>query len=359
MRFPILMAGLLVAGMLSSCSGQPQNSLATPIPTEYLPTAIAQTLEASGLKPPPTRLASPTPRLASSTATKTQTKLAITKTPTSKATRTKTPSATHTQTVTEILAPESTPEPTLEPTESQAAALTPTLLSTPPTATPLPETPEGRIQIFRYGELSLVTSPIQVSAKLTSQVGKVVRVELYGEDGRMLARQVKIFGTLPWQVGNVNTTLDFEISGAAETGRLVISVEDVFGRLIDVNSVNLILLSTGVTELNPPTAVNQKIVIQEPAPKALIQGGLVYVAGLAQPNKDLPLRVALIAEDGRVLGQRLAGVSIPVPGGYGFFAAEVPYTVAAATEVLLVVYEEGQPVSDITYLSSTIILISP
>lgn len=362
MRLVVILAGLLLVGSLFGCSNLPQSSLATPIPTEYLPTAIAQTLEASGLKPVPTRLASPTPRLALATVTQNQVKPTFAKTPTLKATITKKPSATPTNkpaTPTEILLAESTLTPTSEPVESQTADLTPNSLSTPPTATPLPEIPEGRVQIFKYGELSLVTSPIQVTAKLTSQVGKVVRVELYGEDGRLLARQVKIFGTLPWQVGNVNTPLDFEISSAAETARLVISVEDVFGRLIDVNSVNLILLSTGVTEVNPPTALYQKIVIQQPAPKALIQGELVYVAGLAQPNKDLPLRVALIAEDGRVLGQRLAGVNITAPGGYGFFAAEVPYSITAATEVLLVVYEEGHPISDITYLSSIKILISP
>jgi len=227
------------------------------------------------------------------------------------------------------------------------------------TATPFPIIPEGRIQIFRLGEMSLVTSPIQVTARLLSQVGKVVRVELFGEDGRLITRQVKVFYDIPWQVGSINMELDFEISGAAEVGRLVISVEDSYGRLIDINSVNLVLLSTGVTELNPATAVWQTILIQEPVAKALIIGGTAYIAGLARPNSAGPLRIELITQDKLVIGHRLAGVSIPVPGGYGIFAAEVPYFVSDITPALLVVYEEGEPVSDISHLASVDVLLSP
>jgi hypothetical protein len=152
--------------------------------------------------------------------------------------------------------------------------------------------------------------------------------------------------------------LEYEISAAAELGRLVISVEDPFGRLTDVNSVNLVLLSSGATELNAPNPW-QTIVIQEPVHKGLIQGGKLLVSGLARPSSDQPLRAALIAEDGRVLGQRLAGVSITTPGEHGVFAAEVPYTVSELTQALLVVYEEGGSVSDIAHLASLPVLLTP
>jgi len=204
-----------------------------------------------------------------------------------------------------------------------------------------------------------VSSPINVHARLTSGTGKTVRVELYGEDGRLLTRQVKTLYSIPWHVAAANMDLDFEITPAAELGRLVISVEDIYGRLIDLNSVNLVLLSSGETELNPASALWQRIYIKEPNNKSLIQGGLVYVSGLARPNTDQPLRVALIDESGRVLGHRLISVFGAAPGGYGTFAVEIPYTITETTPALVIVYEEGGLISDMAHLASKEVLLSP
>jgi hypothetical protein len=140
----------------------------------------------------------------------------------------------------------------------------------------------------------------------------------------------------------------------------VVSVEDSFGRLIDVNSLNLILLSIGQSELNPPTALWQRLIIEEPVPNALIQGGKLIISGRALPNDpEQPLRVMLVGEDGRVLGQRLAGVQFEKEGDYGTYVAEVPYTVDGLTPALLVIYEEGGLVSDIAHLSSTQVILAP
>jgi hypothetical protein len=366
--------GVLVICMLGSCTQWVEPGLTTPIPTEHLPTVIAQTLLAKGVKlstptsstpgnngtRAPTNIepgSSVTPKTSSNASATAKPTRTPTNTRTPTRTRTPTPTPTHTSspTVTATFTPTFTATPTFDLTQTAVIlALTPSS-----TATPFPPVPEARVQIYRLGELSLVTSPIQVTARLTSQFGKVVRVELHGEDGRLLARQVKVFNTLPWHVASISVELDYEISAAAEVGRLIISAEDVYGRIIDLNSVNLVLLSTGVTELNPASALLESIFIQEPINKALIQGGLAYVSGLARPNGSLPLRIALITEDGKTVGQRLAAVKIPIPGGYGTFAAEVPYTVTSITPALLVVYEEGQPISEMTHLSSLEVILSP
>jgi hypothetical protein len=154
--------------------------------------------------------------------------------------------------------------------------------------------------------------------------------------------------------------MEFEISGAAELGRLIISVEDVYGRLIDANSVNLILLSTGTSEINPYSALWQRIIIQEPVPKALILGGTLVVSGRVRPNNpEQALKTMLIDENGRVLGHRLASVSIPIPGDYGTFAAEVPYKVSDITPALLVVFEDGGQISEIAHLASLEVILTP
>jgi hypothetical protein len=229
-----------------------------------------------------------------------------------------------------------------------------------PTATLASPFPNAPIQILRVGELSKINSPLPVSLSLTSRVGKVVRAELYGEDGRLLARHLRTYDNIPWEIAKVGVDLDFGISAAAEAGRLVVSVEDQFGRLMDVNSINLILISVGQSELNPPTALWQRLIIEEPVPLALIQGGKLFISGRALPNDPhQPLRVMLVGEDGRILGQRLAGVEAEKPGDYGIFITEVPYTVTDLTPARLVIYEEGGQVSDIAHLSSVEVILAP
>jgi len=359
---PILVGLLLIASLLSGCAQTIKTPVPTPIPAEFLPTAIALTLQASGVglsTPHP----SPSPKsVSASLATPLITADVITATETTVPTKTTTPTPTATATAKETDVATAEIIPTLvitasvplQPTTTQQATVSATSQSLPP-----PEIPDANIQIYRLGELSLVTSPIDLTARLTSLNGKVVRVELFGEDGRLLARHVRTFPTTSWQVAKIGISLDFEIRSTAEEGRLVVSMEDDHGRLIDVNSVHLILLSQGVTELNPATALWQRIIIQEPAPKALIQGGSLIVSGRAKPDINQPIKVLLIGEDGKILGQRLASLSTPIPGDYGNFIAEVPYNVTEMTPALLVVLEDDGKPSDIAHLSSQPVVLAP
>lgn len=283
-------------------------------------------------------------------------------------TATKTTTATRTPESSQIISPTIAVASTL--TTPESVIITPTVAITnsvpfeiplppPPDDTISPAIPEAHIQINRLGELSLVTSPIQATFHLTERIVKVARIELFGENGRLLARHVRNFDGIPWGANQFTQNLEFEINAAAELSRLVVSVEDRFGRLTDVNSVNLVLLSTGMTKLNPASALWQRIIIQEPQPKGLVQGGKLIVSGRARPNSDQPLRVMLITEDGKTIGQRLAGVTISIPGDYGTFITEVPYTVSDLVFALLVVYEDGKPISDIAHLSSLEVILAP
>ena len=341
MSFARLVSILILPVLLGGCAGFSGAPLATVLPTEYLPTAIALTLEAGGVFLP----------------TAIPTDFYLTYTPTSSLTPTWTASVTPTPSLTPT--PSRTPRPSRTPKPSATA--TPLQITIPPSpsATLPVEIPESNIQINQVGELSKVRSPIQVNVRLASRVGKVARVELFGEDGRLLARQVRVFEVLPWWFASMNDPLDFEISAIAEVGRLVVSVEDIYGRLIDLNSVNLILMSAGENEFTPNSTLLQSIYIQEPVPQALIIVGKVVVSGLARPNTDHPLRIELITQDGRVLGQRLAAVTGIEPGGFGTFITEVSYTVTEPTPVRLVVYEDGEIISPMTHLASVEIMLSP
>ncbi len=337
-HFPFFNLLVGISLLLGACGQTMLEPTITPMPPGYIPTAAALTLQAQGFGLTPTLTSQPSERESTG----------VEMTEGNEATSTQTPPLTLPSTT-------STPEASFTPTATWTV-IPETLF---PPSMPIPQIPEARIQIYQLGALSRVTSPFPVIARLTSRIGKVARVELFGEDGRLLARYLQTYTTLPWNTAKISIEMSFEISAAAELGRLVISVEDAFGRLMDLNSLDLILLSEGYTELNPPTALYQTIVIQEPAEDSLILGGVVYVSGVARPSSDLPLRVSLIAEDGRILGQRLAGVFNAKPGEYGYFFAEVPYAVQEITPVRLVVYEEGGIISDMTHLSSVLILLGP
>lgn len=321
---------VLLVSILSACSALRPPELPTPLPQEYLPTAIALTMEAGN----PLGEAQPS---ANSTENNL---LAATASPT------------------ETASPPSSATPTRPATE-----LPPTIvLETPtsgPTPTATPEFPIAGVQIFKPGELSKVVSPIEISAYLRPGDRGRVTLELFGEDGRQLVRQIKTFNTTPGARVNLNAELEFGIQAAAEVGRLVISAQDQAGRLVVLNSVDLILLSLGQSDINPSDALLEDIIIQQPVINTLVQGGTLVVSGLANPNTDRPLHVEILNDKNQVVGQRLAAVDRPTEGGYGIFAVEVPYQVSGFSTVRLIVFEDGERMSPIRHLASVEFMLSP
>jgi len=320
-------AGILVV-LLAACSALTGPELPTPLPPEYLPTAIALTLEAGN------------PQIGPEAPSSSPESTTIPETPIP----------------TETAGLTSTPVPPTTEPPATISLETPTAGSTP-TATP--EFPISGVQIFKPGDLSKVVSPIEISAYMRPGDRGRVTLELFGEDGRQLVRQIKTFNTTPGARVNLNAELEFGIQAAAEVGRLVISAQDAAGRTVALNSVDLILLSLGQPDINPSDALWEDIIIQQPVANTLIQGGTLVVSGLANPDTDRPLHVEILNDKNQVVGQRLAAVDRPVQDGYGSFAVEVPYQVSGFSSVRVIVYEDGEQMSPIRHLASVEFLISP
>lgn len=317
---------------VSACSGG--GDLRQPVPTEQLPTIIAQTLQAAArLTPQPKASATNVPTLVVSQATTSSRLDFLTRspTPTPTATRTRTPTPTPTRTAT----------PTISPTV---------------TNTPRPQIPLAAIRIVSPAPLSKVTSPVQVQAVLATGAGGNYRVELLGEDGRLLARQV-----LNYRGERVNASLNlnFEIAGVAETGRLQVFTEDESGRIIALSSSNIILMSVGLDEYNPPGELLERILIVQPTAEDMLLGGSLNVLGKALPNDGEPLLMELIAPDGAVIGQRLVTV-VAEPGEvYGTFSAEIPYQISEPTQVRLTISEDIDRIPGKTHITTLEITINP
>lgn len=327
---------------LAGCGSLRVPDAPTLLPTDYLPTMIALTIEA---------------RL---------TEDSLPATAVGEATRppTRTPSKTASRTPEKAVATAKPVEATIEVTPTPLATVIP---ATPtswratrtPSLTPTLTIPDADIQIRQPGPLSKVTSPFTVSGSIKpGSIGRV-RIELLGEDGRLLVRKLINYRTDVGRAG-LSEEIDYEISAVAEAGRLQISTYDQFGRVEAFSSVELILLSIGEADLNPPGPLTEPIIVQEPRTNKLIQGGKVFISGLARVSSDQPLLVELIASNGSIPGYRQAGVTVDPAGGYTPFTVEVPYQVSEPTWVRLTVKEMSSGrIQGLIELTSFEVLLSP
>jgi len=339
---------LLLLG--TSCTILAYTPVPTPFPVDYIPTIIALTDQA-GQSPvsTPTVVAIPedtkppiptsTPEGHNSTVGPSPTPLAFNPT----ATNSPIPSATST-------------------TDLSA---TPTRRSTrTPTITPTPTLPFAAIQIAEPGPMSKVVSPLQIVANVHSMPSGSYHIEIWtealhpGEEARLLYRQVQNLISNPVDWVFLEEEIEFELSRVSEFGQLRLSVLDQYDRLTFVNSVDLILLSMGPSEITPRDMRTEPIVIRQPTKNQLIQGGVLIVSGMAKPTQEFML-VELVAVDGSVVGYRQAFVTPAPDGSYVPYSVEVPYQVSSATWVYLRISESGTRIPGIEHLSSVEVLLSP
>ena len=316
----------LAISILSGCAGLNNQGLPTILPSEYLPTVIALTLEAQGIslpidEQPTSGLVAPSDRVSFAS-----------------------PEASATQ----IDLP-----PTLSIGSTQVTA---TALDTP---TPPADIPYAKIQILNPGPASRLPSPFLMRAFLAPGPNGVVKIELLGEDGRLLMRELKRYDVPEGTQMNTAVEMNFEIQAVAEIGRVQVSIEDNNGKVVALASVDVILLSLGEADTNPPGDLLETIVIREPAPNTLIQGGIVWVYGLARPRTGQPLMIELRSSDDRIVGTRQVAVTLPPDGNHGIFAIDVPYNIDTPTKARVIVWEKGDRIPGIAHLSSLEVMLSP
>jgi hypothetical protein len=256
--------------------------------------------------------------------------------------------------------PTDTPEPSYSPTSEPLPTLEPTYLSfltLTPSSTPGPETAD--IQIFSPGPLSKVASPFELRAYLMPYAFGTVRVELVGEDGRLLSREGISAADFWGQFGRLVTDVPFEIKGAAEMGRLQISTLDEHKRVIALKSVSLMLLADGLDIMNPPAYLDENVLIDLPEIKGFASGGEVRVVGKMQVFNDLPVLVELVNLRGRVLSTRVISIG-PADGKFHSFETIIPYNIDSyEPDVLLVIRQDDNRIQGPFYLYSQLINLNP
>lgn len=245
--------------------------------------------------------------------------------------------------------------PTLAPTNSPA----PTLTITPgpsPTATSIPGHDRAEIEIGSPGPFSKVISPITLKMEITTGASEIVQVDLFGEDGRLITRLLK--KNVPTSNNGIQQTIkvSFEIPGAAEVARLTVSTFDEFDRVQAVNSVRLLLLSSGENEITTPGNPSEPIRIFSPTKKDLASGGNLIVRGDVWPFSLEPVILELITPDGKSLGLRVLNIEQAAPQ---LFETTIPYRVSEPVIARLTVHQEDDRIPGVFYVYTQEVLLNP
>ncbi len=254
--------------------------------------------------------------------------------------------------------PSSTPAPLL-PTATVAPTNTPTL---PPTVTPtsistaLPEVPRPAIQVLSPGTLSKVVSPIVLKSYIRPGADGLIQVELLGEDGRLLAREILRRESVLAEGAYVSIEIPFETRAAAELGRLQISTKDDLDRPLEKESIHLLLLSVGDNDINLGAAPYARAAFFYPRSKTEIFGGTLPIIGEIQAYNDNPVILDLLDDEGKTLGTCTLSFTA---GSREEFETTIEYDVDEQAEARLVIRQADEKFEGSVYLHSQIVVINP
>ncbi len=250
--------------------------------------------------------------------------------------------------VTPTLTPTLTPTPL--PVDAEAAA--------GPTATytPGPSIPLADIQINAPGPMSRVASPLEVHAVVIAGASHRVEVDLFGEDGALIGRSLLVVPGYPGGDA-LNIKMPFEIRAAGETATVQISTKDGHGRVQSLNAVQILLISTGTSQINPPgNNIYERVAFYDLPIDAHISGGTVAVEGRYAPVNNQPTILELVADDGRTLGLRV----LDLTGSDGqHFETTIPYKVTQLTAARLYLYQDDEVIQGRAYVYSQPLALLP
>ena len=206
--------------------------------------------------------------------------------------------------------------------------------------------------------MSKVISPIELVFYISPDFVGNTRIELIGEDGRQL--YAKAFRTFATEGSTkVSEKINFQLSGIAEVARLQISTFDFkSGQMMALNSVRLLLLSEGDTQLTPPFALLEHVLVRVPKWGEEVNDGMLNAQGEISPVNDLPVTVELFDEAGTLLNTQVLALQSD-NSSYQIFSLSLPYKVDHRMPGRLVFRQDDDRLGGLAYFFSREVFLNP
>jgi len=253
-----------------------------------------------------------------------------------------------------------TPEEIIEPTLEETPQPIPTPIpqtTAASTAIPEPAADASAIQLYSPGPQSKIVSPLIVYGYALPGYHNKGRVDLYGEDGRLITSEVLQLNT-SYKWAYFYWPLPFTTYAAGELGRLSLSTLDQYGRITALNSVHVLLLPEGESVVNPPGDLRERCILEQPVAGMQYKGGVLTVSGKILPFNNLPLKVELVGRDGSLANSQLVPIT---PSGTDFipFRVDMPYSLVRRDWELLTVSQYDDRIGGLMYVFSQEFYLTP
>ena len=231
--------------------------------------------------------------------------------------------------------------PTVMPTETQAPV--PTMEATLEFPSPTPTFAAGftefaQIRFVSPGPMSSLVSPFVLQTILVAGEGERIQVDLLGEDGRVLQREIRKLTRNP--AGTFQRfEISFEIRAVSEKGYIRISTKDDFGKIQALNTMPVLLYSVGNQQVTPPgNMIYDRVMVEGLKEKSEYYAGVVELKGRIWPFNDQPVIAELLSQDGTPLSSRILtfnGIDTQS------FETTLPYKVTEPTPARLTFRQEN------------------
>jgi hypothetical protein len=204
--------------------------------------------------------------------------------------------------------------------------------------------------------MSRVVSPLQVQMLVVAGDSRRVQIDLLGEDGRLLGRSLRVVAGSP--AGDpLSLKLPFEIRAAGENGYVQVSTRNIGGRIQALVTVPVLLLSSGVSQINPAgNTIYERVALASPRPEADVSGATLQLEGQFEPSGRQPLIAELVADDGRSLSLRVLTVA---GQDWQPFSTTLPFNVSARTPAHLYFQQSDDVLDGPAYVYSQEITLEP
>lgn len=207
--------------------------------------------------------------------------------------------------------------------------------------------------------MSRVISPLEVRMlAIAGDTGKI-EVNLFGEDGRLLGRTITAVAATPG--GDVlSLTIRFQVRAPVENGFVQVSTRGTkYAQSMPQSlvTVPILLLSAGPSQIKSAGhTIYDRVVLDHFPPESVVSGGMLALEGEMMPYNRQQVILELIADDGRVLCQRL----LPFSGSdWQAFSTTVPYRVSGPTQARLYIHQADDTPDGQAYIFSQEVTLDP